>query len=85
MLQRDLNCKVTGITNSLYQYDYIKKNINMNVKLVDLHNYIPEENYDTVLFIESYCHLSSPEKVLFNISRASNRIIIREYHTCRAQ
>ena len=52
----------------------------MNVKLADLHNYNPKENYDTALFVESYCHLSSPEKVLSNISRVSNRIIIREYH-----
>ena len=80
VLQRDLNCKVTGITNSSYQYDYINKNINTNVKLADLHDYIPKENYDTALFVESYCHLSSPEKVLSNISRVSNRIIIREYH-----
>ena len=80
VLQRDLNCKVTGITNSSYQHKYIKENIDMDIELVDLHNYFPKENYNTSLFIESYCHLSNPKKALSNISTKSKKIIIREYH-----
>ena len=80
VLQRDLNCKVTGITNSLTQYDYIKNNILMNVKFTDLHNYLPEDKFDAAIFIESYCHLSNPGKVLYNISDATDKIIFREYH-----
>ena len=51
VIQRDLNCKVTGITNSSTQYDYIKDNISMDVKLTDLHNYTPQDEYDVAIFI----------------------------------
>ena len=51
VLQRDLNCKVTGNTNSLTQYDYIKNNILMNVKFTALHNYLPEDKFDAAIFI----------------------------------
>ena len=80
VLQRDLNCKVTGITNSSTQYNYIKNNVLMDVKLTDLHHYIPTDKFDVAIFIESYCHLSNAGKVLYNISEATDKIILREYH-----
>ena len=80
VLQRDLNCKVTGITNSSTQYDYIRDNVSIDVKLTDLHNYKPQHKFDVAIFIESYCHLSNAGKVLYNISEATDKIIFREYH-----
>ena len=80
VLQRDINCDVTGITNSPIQYEYIKNNISMNVELIDLHDYSSKDKYDVVIFIESYCHLTNPEKVLYNIANVTNKIILREYH-----
>ena len=52
----------------------------MDVKLTDLHNYIPQDEYDVAIFIESYCHLTNAGKVLYNISDATDKIILREYH-----
>ena len=52
----------------------------MNVNLIDLCNYIPEDKFDVAIFVESYCHLSNAGKVLYNISDATNKIIFREYH-----
>ena len=80
VLQRDLNCDITGVTISKVQYDYIKSNIPIKVEHIDLHNYHPTDRFDICLFIESFCHLSNPGKVLYNISEATDKIILREYH-----
>ena len=48
--------------------------------LSDLHDYIPNKVYDVCLFVESFCHLKSPQKVLSNISNSTDKIILREYH-----
>jgi SAM-dependent methyltransferase len=79
VIQRDLNCEVTGITNSKVQFDYIKQNIPINVELCDLHEYDPQQHFDVVLFVESFCHLENPEKVIKNISQFCDKIILREY------
>ena len=80
VIQRDLNCDITGVTISKVQYDYIKSNIPIKVEHIDLHNYHPTDRFDICLFIESFCHLSNPGKVLYNISESTDRIILREYH-----
>ena len=80
MFQRDLDCDVTGITVSKNQYDFVKNNLLMDVIHSDLHNYYPDEKYDVCLFIESFCHLEFPKKVLDNISKYTNKIIIRDYY-----
>ena len=80
VLQRDLNCDITGVTISKVQYDYVKSNIPIKVEHIDLHNYHPTDKFDICLFIESFCHLSNPGKVLYNISDATDKIILREYH-----
>ena len=80
VIQRDLNCDITGVTISKVQYDYIKSNIPIKVEHIDLHNYHPTDRFDICLFIESFCHLSNPGKVLYNISEATDKIILREYH-----
>ena len=80
VLQRDLNCDITGVTISKVQYDYIKSNIPIKVEHIDLHNYHPTDRFDICLFVESFCHLSNPGKVLYNISESVDKIILREYH-----
>jgi len=80
VLQRDLDCNITGVTISKVQYDYIKSNIPIKVEHIDLHNYHPTDRFDICLFIESFCHLSNPGKILYNISEATDKIILREYH-----
>ena len=80
MLQKDLNCDVTGITISKNQYDFIKNNLSMNVIHSDLHNFIPSEEYDVCIFVESFCHLDHPSKVLDNISKHTKKIILRDYY-----
>ena len=80
VLKRDLNCEVTGVTISQVQSDYISDNNLFPVVLSDLHDYTPDKIYDVCLFVESFCHLKSPQKVLSNISESTNKIILREYH-----
>ena len=80
VLKRDLDCEVTGVTISQVQSDYISDNNMFPVVLSDLHDYTPDKIYDVCLFVESFCHLKSPQKVLSNISDSTNKIILREYH-----
>ena len=80
VLKRDLNCEVTGVTISKVQYDYVKSNVPIEIIYSDLHDYNPNDRFDVCLFIESFCHLENPLKVLYNIKDCSNKIILREYH-----
>ncbi len=80
VLKRDLNCDVTGVTISQVQSDYITDNNLFPVVLSDLHDYLPNKNYDACLFVESFCHLKKPEKVLNNLVDHTNKFIIREYY-----
>ena len=80
VLKRDLNCEVTGVTISKVQYDYVKSNVPIEIIYSDLHDYNPSDRFDVCLFIESFCHLENPLKVLYNIRDCSNKIILREYH-----
>ena len=80
VLKRDMGCEVTGVTISQVQSDYISDNNLFPVVLSDLHDYTPDKIFDVCLFVESFCHLKSPQKVLSNISNSTNKIILREYH-----
>ena len=80
VIQRDLNCDITGVTISKVQYDYVKSNVPIEIIYSDLHDYNPNDRFDVCLFIESFCHLENPLKVLYNIRDCSNKIILREYH-----
>ena len=80
VLKRDMDCEVTGVTISQVQSDYISDNNLFPVVLSDLHDYTPDKIYDVCLFVESFCHLKSPQKVLSNISNSTDKIILREYH-----
>ena len=80
VLERDIGCEVTGVTISQVQSDYISDNNLFPVVLSDLHDYTTDNIYDVCLFVESFCHLKSPQKVLSNISNVTDKIILREYH-----
>ena len=80
VLKRDMDCEVTGVTISQVQSDYILDNNLFPVVLSDLHDYTTDNIYDVCLFVESFCHLKSPQKVLSNISDSTSKIILREYH-----
>ena len=80
VLKRDMDCEVTGVTISQVQSDYILDNNLFPVVLSDLHDYTTDNIYDVCLFVESFCHLKSPQKVLSNISNVTDKIILREYH-----
>lgn len=80
VIKRDLGCEINGVTISKTQFDYIKKNNIFDVFLDDLHKFKPNKKYDICLFIESFCHLENPLKVISNLSNYSDKILLREYH-----
>ena len=80
VLKRDMSCDVTGVTISKVQSDYISDNNLFPVVLSDLHDYVPSKNYDVCLFVESFCHLKKPKKVLNNLVEHTKKFIVREYH-----
>lgn len=75
-IMRDLNCNVTGVTISKSQSEYIK---DFDTIHSDLHNLKLTDHYDIALFVESYCHLHTPVKVLKNLRENVDKIIIRDY------
>lgn len=78
-IKRDLHCDITSVTNSPVQYDYIKNNVPIDVTLCDLQDYSPTKKYDCAVFIESFCHLKTPEDVIKNIKDSCDKIIVRDY------
>lgn len=76
LLQIELNATVTGITNSEQQHEYITS---FPTHLIDIHDFMPEQQYDIALFIESFCHFNQPELVLNNLRPHTNKIIIKDY------
>jgi cyclopropane fatty-acyl-phospholipid synthase-like methyltransferase len=80
VIQKDLGCEVISITNSKRQYEYVKENISENVILCDLLDYNFNQVYDSIVFIESFCHLYQPDSVLTQLSKSSNQIIVRDYY-----
>jgi hypothetical protein len=79
-IMRDLDCNVTGVTVSKSQFEYIK---DFKVIHSDLHDLELKENYDIALFVESYCHLHTPAKILKHFSNYVDKIIIRDYINLR--
>lgn len=76
LLINELKCKLTGVTISQEQANSIK---DFTVYCSDLFDYIPDEKYDIALFIESFCHLNDPTKVLKNLHNNVEKIIIKDY------
>jgi hypothetical protein len=66
---------VTGVTHSKTQADYIT---DFPVILSDLHDFVPEEDYDAALFIESCFHLTDTRKVFDNLVPRVKHILIAD-------
>jgi hypothetical protein len=75
LLQHELNATITGITNSPQQHEYTS----FDTHLIDIHDFIPSQNYDIALFIESLCHFKQPDIVLRNLKYSIPKIIIKDY------
>lgn len=76
ILQIELDAEVTGITNSKQQHEYITS---FPTHLIDIHDFIPTQEYDIALFVESFCHFHQPQLVLHNLRSNTNKIIIKDY------
>ena len=66
---------VTGVTISKQQAEYIKE---FPVIHADLHNFVPDQEYDTAIFLESYFHLTDPVKVFDNLVPFVKHIVIMD-------
>tara|TARA_B100001142_G_C14182689_1_gene596822 strand:- start:269 stop:934 length:666 start_codon:yes stop_codon:yes gene_type:complete len=73
LLANEKACKLHGVTNSYQQYDYYPYPVTYD----DANTFIPQQQYDTTLFIESLCHLTP--QVLTNIRPHTNKVIIKDY------
>lgn len=77
MLSRELDCRVTCITNTPIQHDYILKR-GMNSVLYDLEKGLPlKQEWHTAMMIESLCHIENQEQVLKQARERCKTLIIR--------
>jgi hypothetical protein len=76
LLKQHLNCNITGVTISEQQYKYIT---DFKVIYKDLHDFIPNEQYDTAFFIESYVHFNDSKKIINNIKNNVNELVIKDF------
>jgi hypothetical protein len=67
--------RVTGVTNSKTQADYITE---FPVVYADLHEFQPEEDYDAAIFLESCFHLTDARKVFDNLVPRVKHILIAD-------
>lgn len=81
MLSIDKQCKVTGVTNSNDQIDFIKrKQKEIDVIYADLNTFKPNKHYDTALFIESFSHIKNKANILKQISTQCDNVLF-QIHT----
>jgi len=83
MLALDKQCKVTGVTNSSYQIDFINQNQKeIDAIYADLNTFEPDKHYDTALFMESFSHIRDKPNILKQISTKCDNILL-QVHTDR--
>lgn len=75
LLENEKSCLVHGVSNSEQHVNHNKQ----KVFLSDIHDFIPTQQYDSVLFLESLTHFNDAPKVLQQLKPYTNRIIIRDY------
>jgi hypothetical protein len=75
LLENEKACFVHGVTNSKQHYLHNSQ----TTFLTDAHDFIPSQDYDIAIFIESLTHLTTPSTVLANIKPYINKIVIRDY------
>lgn len=80
MLTQQKKCKVTCVTNSTYQADFIKKNRKgLRVLTEDLNCFKPARRYDVALLLESFCHVKEQDYLLKNLFAVADNILIVDH------
>lgn len=75
MLSKEHGCHVTGITVSAAQAEYCRSN-GLNVRHADLEEYVPDAEFDTVLFLESFEHIAAKAPLLSRLKQRCRQVII---------
>jgi hypothetical protein len=73
LLTNEKRCILHGITNSKQQHVFYP----YDSTLADANTFIPSQQYDTAIFLESFCHMES--QVLTHIRPYVNKVIIKDY------
>ena len=73
-LRNKYNIQTTGLTNSRQQFDLLQ---NEDVILSDAENYIPDKEYDLIMFVQSITHMKN--SVLKNYQNSTNKIFITDF------
>jgi hypothetical protein len=76
LIQKELECEVTGITISKSQYEYIK---DFEVIHGDLEIFTPDKKYDLAIFMESYTHIHNSSSMLKRFYDNVDSILIKDY------
>ena len=76
LIQKELNCEVTGVTISKAQYEYIQ---DFKVIHEDLETFTPDRKYDIAMFIESYNHLQNSSDMLKKFYDNVDSILIKDF------
>jgi cyclopropane fatty-acyl-phospholipid synthase-like methyltransferase len=76
LIQKKLDCEVTGITISKSQYEYIQ---DFKVLYEDLETFAPDKKYDVAIFIESYTHLQESSSMLKRFYNNVDSILIKDF------
>lgn len=80
-LQNDLKCNVSGVTISLQQYYYCKKNLNLNVLHCNIETFTLSEKYDCVIMMEVLSHIKDINGLLTKLHSNTDMLILG-YQTC---
>ena len=75
LLENEKSCLVHGFTNSSQQYNHNSQ----TTFLADIHSFIPQQKYNTAIFIESLSHFNDANKVLKQLRPYTDKIIIKDY------
>ncbi len=75
LLAKEHGCHVTGVTASAAQANYCRGN-GLNVLHADLEEYVPDTEFDTVLFLESFEHIAAKATLLNRLQKTCRQVII---------
>lgn len=76
LIQKELDCEVTGVTISKSQYEYIQ---DFKVMHEDLETFTPDKKYDIAIFIESYTHVFKSSDMLKRFYDNVDSILIKDF------
>jgi len=70
------DCSISCVTNSISQYQIVSQSFDCT--LTDAINYSSQRSFDVAVFYDSLCHMDA-ERTLMNISKHTDRILIKDY------